>query len=197
MPQPSPNVHVHHEGHKACAVAHSRTGRHVPHLLPGRAVLGTQVQPVDELGTSAAIDQHRDQDDEEGARQHHLALAVCKTGHAAIGIAATAAVAHLQPKHCYTTSNSKISNLAGPAPPAVTVQRRWRPEGRSTTSLPARSATSADIGAAIVLYLLPCKSGHIRPGGRCTAHLMRVRHFHFWWPQQVDCAAAQPDVACP
>jgi hypothetical protein len=30
-----------------------------------------------------------------------------------------------------------------------------------------------------------------------TAHLMRVRHFHFRWPQQVDRAAAEPDVACP
>ena len=53
----------------------------VSHCSPGGAVLGTQVQAVDELGTSAAIDQHRDQDDEEGARQHHLALAVCRTAH--------------------------------------------------------------------------------------------------------------------
>lgn len=53
----------------------------VSHCSPGRAVLGTQVQAVDELGTCAAIDQHRDQDDEESARQHHLALAICRAAH--------------------------------------------------------------------------------------------------------------------
>ena len=46
------------------------------------------------------------------------------------------------------TSGTTAFYLAGPAPPAATMQRRWRHEGRSTTSLPARSAVSADIGAA-------------------------------------------------
>lgn len=47
---------------------------------PGGAVLGTQPQAVDEVGTCAAIHQDRDQNDEECARQHHFALAICING---------------------------------------------------------------------------------------------------------------------